>query len=87
MASKSWKEPSPEVADLPRNSPEYLADLSRRLGLAYLWGAEEWSRISRDRALADAEAAERQNDHPGDAQKPTPDLERGPAQRAAGELG
>ena len=67
MPSNNWKEPSPEVADLPRNSPEYIADLSRRLGLAYLSGAEEWSRISGDRALADAEARERQNDHPGDA--------------------
>jgi hypothetical protein len=69
MASKSWKEPSPEVADLPRNSPEYLADLNRRLGLAYLSGAEEWSRISHDRGLA-AEEPEPQKDEPADVPSP-----------------
>jgi len=69
MPSNNWKEPSPEVADLPRNSPEYLADLNRRLCLAYLSGVEEWSRITRDRGLA-AEEPERQEDEPADVPSP-----------------
>jgi hypothetical protein len=41
MPTHIWEAPSPEVAGLRRDSPEYRADTNRRLGLAYLSGAEK----------------------------------------------
>ena len=55
MPSHIWEEPAPEVADLPPDSPAYRADLNRRLGLAYLSGADEWSEIMAGRGLTAAE--------------------------------
>ena len=52
----SWEEPSLEVNDLPRDSPEYRPDLKRRLRLAYLSGAEEWSQIIDGRGLTEESA-------------------------------
>ncbi len=40
-----------------RDSPVHRADLNRRLGLAYLSGAEEWSRIMEGRWLTSRRAA------------------------------
>ena len=58
MPSHIWEEPSPEVADLPPDSPAYRADLNRRLGLAYLSGADEWSEIMEGRGLTATELHE-----------------------------
>jgi hypothetical protein len=66
MPSHIWDEPSREVADLPRNSPEYRADLNRRLGLAYLSGIEKWSRVMEGRGLTANELGEAVRNYPGD---------------------
>jgi hypothetical protein len=66
MPSHIWEDPSPDVAELPQDSPAYRADLNRRLGLAYLSGAEEWSRIMESRGLTVQELHEALNGHPGD---------------------
>jgi hypothetical protein len=51
---------------LLRDSPEYRADLNRRLRLAYLAVAEEWSRMIRGRELTAEEVREALRDYPGD---------------------
>jgi hypothetical protein len=54
----TWQQPSPEVADLRRDSAAYRTDLNHRLGLASVSGAEERSRIVDGRGLTAVELRE-----------------------------
>jgi hypothetical protein len=56
-----------EAADLPRDSRQYpRGDVNRRLRLACLSGAEEWSQIIDGRGLTDEEEREAVGDCPDD---------------------
>jgi hypothetical protein len=56
-----------EAADLPRDSPQYpRGDVNRRIRLACLSGAEEWSQIVGGRGLTDEEKPEALCDCPDD---------------------
>jgi hypothetical protein len=81
--SHAWEELSPELAALPRDSPEYRADLNRRVRLAFLAGAEEWAQIIHDRGLTDDEVREALRGYPGDLLE-AKDPGRGGVHRGAG---
>lgn len=55
-----------DVADAPRDSAEYRADLNRRLRAAYLSGVEEWSLVRRGRPLTAEELLAALPAYPGD---------------------
>jgi hypothetical protein len=66
MPSQVWEEPSREVADLPRNSPGYRADLNRRLGIAYVSGVEADAIAFLGRPLTAEEQEAAEESYPGD---------------------